>query len=230
MLMRCLSAVTRPLVVLMVIGCFYTHSASALSITLSEMSSDGTPASTLDAVLDFTIVNGNQLQIVVSNNTSGSDEFNINQVFWSGGEDVLSLTLITAEHSIVGDVFTSWSPVEFDSMVDGFGVFDFGLTDGVGANADDVIQPGTNITFLLNISGACAVAQDCDALADFLSQASTNSKSVAAKFVNGPADPEDPLEEDSAWGASAPIPEPGTLALCVLGLSALAAATRRQAV
>ncbi len=230
MLMRCLSAVTRPLVVLMVIGCFYTHSASALSITLSEMSSDGTPAATLDAELDFTIVGGDQLQIVVSNTTSGSDEFNINQIFWSSGGDVSSLTLVSATHSVEGDVFSSWDPVVTGTMVAGFGVFDFGLSDGVGALAPNVIQPGTDITFLLDISGACADAFDCDALADFLSQTPTLSKSVAAKFVNGPDDPEEPGEEDSAWGASGPIPEPGTLALCVLGLSALAVATRRQAV
>ena len=137
MLMRGVSAVARPLMTLIVIGCFHTHSASALSITLSEMSSDGTPAATLDAVLDFTIVGGDQLQIVASNTTSGSDEFNINQVFWSGGGDVSSLTLVSATHSVEGDVFSSWNPVETGTMVDGFGVFDFGLTDGVGETEPD---------------------------------------------------------------------------------------------
>ena len=107
-----------------------------------------------------------------------------------------------------------------------FESFIFGLTDGVGEGNPNIIMPGNTITFLLDISGACATALDCNALDDFLSQTSTLNKTVAAKFVNGPDDPEEPGNEDSAFGASL-IPEPGTLALCALGLSALAMARGR---
>jgi hypothetical protein len=46
---------------------------------------------------------------------------------------------------------------------------------------------------------------------------------VAAKFVNGPDDPEAPGMEDSAFGT---IPEPSTAMLLSLGLLALGARRR----
>lgn len=193
--------------------------ADALTITLSDMSSDSTPASTLDAVLDFTVLGGNQLQIVATNTTTAPDEFNINQLFWMGSGDVTSLTLVSATHSVEGDVFDAWNPVETVVHVAGFGDFDFGLTEGVGETNPDVIQPGNSVTFVFDITGACATALDCDPVDDFLSVATANGKSVAGKFVNGPGD-------DSAFGASAPIPEPGTFALGALGLLGLALQSR----
>ena len=189
--------------------------AGALTITLSDMSSDTTPASALDAVLDFTVIGGNQLQVVATNQTTAPDEFNVNQLFFMGSGDVSSLTLVSANHSVNGDVFASWNPVETAVHVAGFGTFDFGLTNGVGETNPSVIQPGNSVTFVFDITGACAAALDCDAFDDFLSNATANGKSVAGKFVNGPGD-------DSAFGASAPIPEPGSFALGALGLLGLA--------
>jgi hypothetical protein len=46
---------------------------------------------------------------------------------------------------------------------------------------------------------------------------------VAAKFVNGPDDPEAPGMEDSAFGT---VPEPSTAMLLSLGLLALGARRR----
>jgi hypothetical protein len=104
-------------------------------------------------------------------------------------------------------------------MVDGFGTFDFGLTDGVGENNANIIEPGENIVFVFGVNAGLAdadfiVGNDMDYL-------------VAAKFVNGPDDPEDPGNEDSAFGAA--TPEPGMLGLLALGLAGLLVVARRRA-
>jgi hypothetical protein len=202
--------------------------AQALPIALSEMSSDATPAGDLDAIADFSIVGGDELVIVLSNTTTAPDEFNMNELYFNGSSDVTGLTLTSAMHSANGDVLVDWTPVLTSQMADGFGVFDFQLMDGTGEVNPAQIQPGTSITFTLDILGACALALDCDAFDDFLSVENAQGKAVAAKFVNGPDDPESPGDEDSAFGASSAVPEPGTLGLSVLGLGALALAKRRQ--
>ncbi len=212
----------------LVLGSAAPQPAAALSITLSDMSSDATPAGDLDATLDFTVIGGDQLQIVVTNDTTAPNEFNIDAFYWMGSADVTSLTLVSATHSVNGDVTAAWSPVETGIMVDGFGVFDFGLTDGVGETNPNIIMPGESVTFLLDITGACAAAMDCDPFDDFLSIANAAGKSVGGMFVNGPDDPEAPGMEDSAFGASGPIPEPGTFALGALGLLGLASYARRR--
>ena len=85
--------------------------------------------------------------------------------------------------------------------VNGFGDFDFALNDGVGATADDIIEPGENVEFILDITGAGTIDMtDFDVL-------NLAGFSHAAKFVNGPDDPESPGNEDSGFGA---VPEPGT--------------------
>jgi hypothetical protein len=202
------------LAVAFALGLLGSTDASALTITLSDMSSDATPASSLDATLEITVIGGDTLQLIATNNTTAPNDFNISEVFWNGGVDVTSLALSTATHSVNGDVFAAWNPVEVGTMVDGFGIFDFGFTDGVGEGNPNVIKPGTSITFVLAITGACATALDCEA-SDFLFGTS-QGKSAAMKFVNGPDDPESPGDEDSAWGAAS-LPEPGTGLLVGLG-------------
>ncbi len=126
---------------------------------------------------------------------------------------MLGLTLLSATHDVAGDVFADWNPVELDSMVDGFGTFDFGLTDGVGEDSPAIAEPGETVVFILDISGAGVSAFD------FI-EANGAGYIAAAKFVNGPDDPENPGVEDSAFGATL-IPEPGTAALLVFGLLGL---------
>lgn len=192
---------------------------SATTITLSDASSDATDASTLDATLAFSVIGGDTLQLVLTNDTTAPDAFNINQVFWNASDDVTGLTLTSASHSVNGDVFAAWSPVELNTMVNGFGVFEFGLTDGQGETHPSVAQPGISITFLMDITGTCADSFSCD-MDDFFA-ANSMGYVGAAKFVSGPDDPESPGNEDSAFGAAV-VPEPGTGALLGFGLLLLA--------
>jgi hypothetical protein len=207
-----------------ILGLALAPAVSASTITLSDVSSDATPASTLDATLDFMVIGGDELQLTVTNLTTAPNEFNINAAFWNTTNVVSGLTLTSATHSVVGDVFNSWEPVELGNAANGFGEFDYSLDNGVGENNPDVIQPGNNIVFLMDITGLCADTFSCT-MNDFVSE-QENGYIGAAKFVNGPDDPEAPGTEDSAWGAA--VPEPGTALLFGSGLIGLAYAGRRR--
>jgi hypothetical protein len=195
----------------------------ASALTLSSFSSDLTPASSLDATLDFSVIGGNELQLVLSNTTSAPNEFNINEVFFNGSADVTSLALTSADHSVEGILTIEWEPVIFDEMVNGFGMFDFGMKDGVGENDPSVVGPTESITFLFDITGVCADSFSCTA-ADFL-QANGGGFLAAAKFVSGPDDPEAPGNTDSAFGA---VPEPTTGLLLGLGVLLVLVRDRRN--
>jgi hypothetical protein len=190
--------------------------ALATTISLSSDSSDATPASQLDADFDFS-VSGSTLTLTVSN--TGSD-FNINEIYFNGSGLVSSLSLTSATHSVAGDVSAAWLPIEPNSMADGFGTFDFALTDGVGQNNPNVMNPGESIVFVFAITGSGGYAD-----ADFI-VANGSGYTAAAKFVNGPDDPESPGDEDSAFGA---VPEPLTAWLLAVGLGGLLAAGRKRA-
>jgi hypothetical protein len=148
----------------------------------------------------------------------GDALFNVNSVWWNAVSSVTGLTLLSATHSAAGDVFAAWSPVENDSPVDGFGTFRFGLTDGVGSMSPNILEPGESVVFILSIAGTGPFTD-----ADFVFPNSMGY-TAAAKFVNGPDDPESPGNEDSAFGA---VPEPGTASLIGVGLLGIALGRRR---
>jgi len=202
-------------------------SASALTITLSEMSSNGTPASVLDATLEFTDLGGGVLQVDVTNDTVLGSGYDINEIYFNlDGATVTSLT----------SPASGWS-LSFGGMVDGFGNFEVNLIDGTGGDASQITE-GETQTFLLTYTGTLGAGI-------LESNGPPNNKMVAAKFVEGPPDPEcagvvipteqcpqGELTEDSAFGASgsgAIVPEPATAWLLGLGIAGLLLSGRKRA-
>jgi hypothetical protein len=193
--------------------------AAALPVTLSTASSDTTPAEDLDATFDFSVV-GSTLTLVVTNDTTDPNEFNVNEIYFnvSDTSSVTGLTFTSAMHSVEGNVMMDWSSgmplgLKTDIMADGFGVFDFGLTNMMGETDPSTIWPTQSVTFTFTIAGTGPFAPG-----DFIAPSSLGY-TAAAKFVNGPGD-------DSAYGA---VPEPSTALLLALGLVGIAAGRRRSA-
>ena len=79
--------------------------------------------------------------------------------------------------------------------------------------------------FFLSITGSCATTLTCGTM-DFYETQSWDFV-AAAKFANGPDDPENPGNEDSAFGATL-VPEPGTGLLLRLGRLGLGRAGQQR--
>jgi hypothetical protein len=73
------------------------------------VSSDLTPASTLDATLDFQIIADDTLQLTATNGTVAPDLFNISELYFNSTADVSGLTLLSATHSANGDALAGWT-------------------------------------------------------------------------------------------------------------------------
>jgi hypothetical protein len=203
-----------------------TGPAHATTIVLSSVSSDGTPASQLDAELDFTVV-GATLTLTVTN--PGSD-YRISELYWNAADNVTGLSLVSATHSVEGDVANPWSPVGTNKKAGGFGRFDFSLTARGGRDQSSQIGPGEVVVFEFDISGTGPFAMDDFAVAN------AEGLLAAAKFQGGPPDaecaeaiiptqkcPQGVLTEDSGYGG---VPEPATGLLMALGLLSVSAAGR----
>ncbi len=185
-------------------------------LPFSAASSDSTPASSLDAVLDAQVA-GTTLTLTLTN-TSAS--FNLNELFFNATPNVSGLSLTSATHSDGNtNVASAWPLVAVGgrgnpTKAGGFGTFDFTLDGPVGQTDPALIGPGESIVFALAIGGTGPFT-----VADFQELTSAPNPSLAVvKFVNGPGD-------DSAFGNA--VPEPSTGLLVAAGLSALAAVRRR---
>ena len=208
----------------MVLGLALVGPGRAATLNLSDVSSDATPAGDLLGTITLDILVGDVLSLTLENQTIAPDAFNINGVWWNGDGGVTSLSLTSATHSANGDVLAAWTPIETSTAADGFGDFAFALTDGVGSGNPNIIQPGESIVFLMAITGSCTTTT-CSA-SNFILQNSSGYL-AAAKFVNGPDDPESPGFEDSAFGAI--VPEPSSGLLLATSLSLLVARRKRLA-
>lgn len=178
----------------------------ATAINLSDASSDATDPDLLDADVDFDVLAA-LLTVTVTNQTTAPDEYNINQIFFNAADNVGSLGLVSAIHSVAGDVFSDWSLNVARTKAGTFGKFDFALRGpkNKGENNPSIIGPGEIIVFTFMIFGTGPFD-----MADFIERSVTrsgNAAFAAAKFVNGRFD-------DSAFGAG--LEEPGTEACCLV--------------
>ena len=184
------------------------------TIILSDLASDGaTPPSptVLDATFDFTL-SSNLLEddpiltFSVHNQTTVPDEFDINELYFNAPDNVTGMSVISGG--------TGWT-LDLDNApgggfnVNGFGMYDVAMVDGVGGDPHEII-PGEIHVFEIQLSGAGPIA-DIGFVSEFTEidpGFGGTPTLVAAKFVSGPGDA-------SAYGAT--IPEPGSLAMLVLG-------------
>ena len=124
-------------------------SAGATPVTLSSVSSDETPASALDATFDFSVV-GSTLTLVATNDTTASDEFNINQVYFNATSAVIGLTDGVGAPSV--SLIGPSESVTFVFTISGVGPFsdaDFiqGNVNGLTAAAKFVNGPGDDSAY-----------------------------------------------------------------------------------
>jgi hypothetical protein len=189
-------------------------------LTLSEFSSDETPAARLTGTLTFTVA-GDVLSLAVANDTEVPLDYYINQVYFSATSNVTGF----GSTNLPSD----WTVVfrENDEHAGGFGYFDVQLSTNKRAAQ---VGPGEALTFTFDLAGTAPFA-DID-FATELSDRGHPAALGAAKFVRGPCD-------DSAFGSAyivgtpptpvdLTVPEPLTLTACLVGFAAVALGVRRR--
>ncbi len=174
-------------------------SADVITVTLSEISSDETAASVLDARFKFKVT-GTTLELTVYNDTSGTDSYKINQIYFNAASG--TVTGLTLNPTVTG-----WTLGEQESA-DGFGTYDYALIDGVGTDPAQ-IAPGAHQKFVMDITGTGPFSASDFAFEQSSLPPGSIIGIVAAKFVQGPGD-------DSAFGTT-PIPAPGAALLALIG-------------
>ena len=199
--------------------------ARSATISLSEASSDTTPAAWLAATLDYSLIDASTLEIRVTNETSAPAAFDILLVFFNTAPNVEYLSLISAVSSLEGPNTDVWhlGHYGYDRVTAKFGEFDYSLRTAAGAPQRDRISPGETQTFTL--AASCFGYAGCyDDVLEGWSENGIESARAALRFAYGP-------NGDAGFGASfrvAVIPEPRTAALLALGLAALSAARARR--
>lgn len=170
--------------------------AGTATITLSNFSSDETPAELLEARLEFAVADST-LTLTVFNDTPLIDGFLINEIYFNASSDVTSLALTP---------IAGWT-LSTDEGAGPFGVFDFQLNGGVGiALAQIAAQASETFEFAIAGTGPFEALDFIDVYSEPLQ--GDIAAEAAVKFVQGGPD-----DEDSAYGAIAPAPGAGLLAM-----------------
>ena len=186
---------------------------AALVYTFSDLSSDATPASDLDATLTFNVTSlgatsgSDLLTLTLDNQTTAPNTFSINEVYFN-------FTGIHSGFSIDSGTGTlNQGPIP----ANGFGDFDIKLDGFLLASG------GTSVwTIDLGLTGV----SNSD-FNDWSSIPPGDLQTLAAlKFVKGSDDPEAPGSEDSAFGAVVPVP--AAVWLFGSGFLGLAGVARRK--
>jgi hypothetical protein len=191
--------------------------AQAATVTLSDVSSDETPADQLDATLEF-VVTDSTLTLTVTNLTEDPAAFTIDQIAFNSELDLV----------LVLDEPTDWT-LSTDESMDGFGTFDFAVTsDAVTYN----IASGDSLDFVFTIydtDGETLLTDVSDT--NFTTALSTlptgDIEALASvKFVQcvGTDCVED---DDSAYGAAV-VPLPAAVWLFGSALLGLVGVARRK--
>lgn len=165
-------------------------------ITLSTHSSDETPAAVLNATMEFEVT-GSTLTLTVTNNTTTPNAYRISELYFNGPAG-----LVLSFSSMPGWNYST------NGAADGFGVFDFVLTDGVGNNPHQVQPNGGTKVFTFTIISGTATAADFTTKLSSIPPGMTPAI-AAAFFRGGPGD-------DSGYGAFIPSPAAGALLLTPL--------------
>ncbi len=187
--------------------------AFAVTIQLSDFSSDETPPEFLSASLDFSVA-GDLLTLVVSNETSDPPAaFEISEVGFNATEEVSDLQLLSGPDAWT--LMFSQRPGNMNGM-DGFGRFDAHLEWGGGQSA--TILPGEMAFFTFQVTGVGF--SEFSFVTDLASTPPGNNPMlIAGRFIRGP-------NADSAFGAT-DVPEPATILLLGVGVFAAVRRNRR---
>jgi hypothetical protein len=217
--------------VILICCCFFTAQATAALISLSNVSSDETPADWLDAQVVFAFNPSTSFVTLSVTNLTGADTtprgdpsyFNISAIYFNATSnvgEVFFASLGDWELFARDDPDAKGNPTK----ADGFGIFDYALiADKQGASNSDLINPGETVDFTFFILGGSP--SDTDFTTEYTTDQNGNEIALAAaKFVNGPD--WNPID-DSAFGANA-VPEPATMLLLGVGLIGMAGLGRKM--
>lgn len=168
---------------------------AALVYVFSDVSSDATPASDLDATLTFNITAGGSgtlndlLTLTLDNQTTAPNTFSINEVYFN----------FTGNHGGFSMESGSGTLNHGPTPADGFGNFDIKL-DGF------LLAAGGTSIWEIDLGLTGVVDSDFNDLSTI--PPGDTPYFAALKFVQGPCDPEVTGEcvEDSAFGAVVPVP------------------------
>ena len=191
-----------------------SQAQAALVYTFSDLSSDATPASVLDATLTFDVtalgaIGGTTdlLTLTLDNQTTAPNAFAINEAYFNFTGIYAGFSLESGTGALHQGPLAADGHGDFDIKLDGF-----------------LLATGDTMTWEIDLGLTGVSNSDFN---DWSSIPPGDTQTLAAlKFVQGPDDPETPGSEDSAFGAVVPVP--AAVWLFGSGLLGLVGVARRK--